>query len=60
MPDAFVHYVDMYRAIQAALKVVKVYPDRIRLAGCDNVHPSYFPVLDFVARGVDIYPYIGA
>ena len=57
-PDAFVHYVDMYRAIHAELKKAHLYPDRIRLAGVDCIHPSRFPVLDFIARGVDIDPYI--
>jgi hypothetical protein len=58
VPDAFVHYVDMYRAIQSALKSAGLYPSRIRLAGVEAIHPSGFPVLDFTARGVDIDPYI--
>ncbi len=57
-PDAFVDYVDMYRAIQQALKGDGVYPDKIRLAGVDCIQPSRFPELDFIARGVDIDPYI--
>jgi len=58
VPDAFLHYVGMYRAIQAALKGGGLYPDRIRLAGVEAIHPMAFPVLDFTARGVDIDPYI--
>lgn len=57
-PDAYVHYVDMYRAIQAALKQAGLYPDRIRLAGVECIHPARFPVLEFIARGVDIDSYI--
>jgi hypothetical protein len=58
VPDAFAHYVDMYCAIKTALKAAGLYPERIRLAGVEAIHPSGFPVLDFVARGVDIDPYI--
>ena len=57
-PDAFIHYVNMYRAIQGALKKARLYPQQIRLAGVEAIHPGNFPVLDFIARGVDIDPYI--
>jgi len=57
-PDPFVHYVNMYRAIQAALRKAGVYPELIRLAGGECIHPSRFPALDFLSRGVDIDPYL--
>lgn len=57
-PDAFLHYVDMYKAINSELKKAGLYPEKIRLAGVDCIEPNTFPVLDFLARGVDIDPYI--
>jgi hypothetical protein len=57
-PDPYVHYVDMYREIQTQLKAAGLYPDRIRLAGVEAIEPSAFPALQFLARGVDIDPYI--
>jgi hypothetical protein len=57
-PDAYVHYVEMFREIQSALSENGLWPGRIKLFGVDCIHADRFPALEMLARGVDIDPYL--
>jgi hypothetical protein len=48
----------MYRELQNQLRSAGLYPEYIRLAGGEAIEPSGFPALKFLARGVDLDPYI--
>jgi hypothetical protein len=57
-PDMYVHYVDMYREIRAALDDANIPRERLGLAGADSVEAENFPALEMLARGVDLDPYV--
>ncbi len=59
-PDAYVHYVDMYREIREALDVAGIPREELGLIGADNVEAENFPALEMLARGVDLDPYVDA
>ena len=58
-PDMYAHYVDMYRAIDAALRTARLR-DRIQLVGIDAIGARSFCVPEFERRGLDIDPYVDA
>lgn len=59
-PDSYVHYVEMYREMRAALDAAGLSRERVGLVGCDANEPEGWPVLEMAARGVDIDPYVDA
>lgn len=59
-PDALVHYVAMYREMRQALDEIGLPANRLGLVGVDCVQPENFPVLEMIAKGVDINPYLEA
>lgn len=57
-PDAYVHYVDMFREIREALDAAGIPREEVGLAGADSVEAENFPALEMLARGVDLDPYV--
>jgi len=57
-PDPFAHYVELYRELAAQARHAGLGPDRLHIAGVDAIHPSAFPVYEFLANGKDIDPYL--
>jgi hypothetical protein len=58
--DTYVHYVEMYREMRAALDAADIGRERLGLVGCDANEPEGWPVLEMTARGVDLDPYVDA
>jgi hypothetical protein len=58
--DTYVHYVEMYREMRAALDEAGIPRERVGLVGCDSNEPEGWPVLEMTARGVDIDPFVDA
>lgn len=59
-PDSYVHYVEMYREMRAALDAAGLGRGRMGLVGCDANEPEGWPVLEMAARGADIDPWVDA
>jgi hypothetical protein len=56
-PDAFLHYVDMYRALDAALRRANLR-ERIQLVGIDGVEAALFCLEKLDAMGASLDPYV--
>ncbi|HXY38734.1 MAG TPA: hypothetical protein VEQ10_03645 [Vicinamibacteria bacterium] len=57
-PDAYRHYVDMYRAMRSALDRAGVARDRLGLVGCDTYTQRWLFLPEQAARGLDIDPFV--
>jgi len=57
-PDVFRHYVELYAEMRRALDESGL--KEIGLVGIDKDLPFDFPALEYLARGIDIDPYIAA
>lgn len=57
-PDYFEHYVDMYKEMRTALDAIGLTEDKMGLVGIDKDMPFDFPIFEYMARGIDINPYV--
>ncbi|MEI6972004.1 MAG: hypothetical protein WCL44_10865 [bacterium] len=58
-PDAFLHYVDMYRALDAALRRAGLR-ERVQLVGIDGIEAGLFCLEKLDALGASLDPYVDA
>ena len=59
-PDLYCHYVDMYAEMRQALDAVGLSRDIVGLVGVDKDLPLDWPSFEYLARGIDIDPYVDA
>lgn len=58
-PDTLLHYVDMYRALDAALRRAGLR-ERVQLVGIDGIEAAHFCLEKLDALGVSLDPYVDA